>query len=87
MTGRDLSQAVWRKSRFSEGNGGDCVEVAFLKSSFSEPNGGACVEVAHLDSAVALRDSKNPTGPVLVVPAAEWRAFLGGVVAGEFPAP
>jgi hypothetical protein len=24
----DLTQAVWRKSRFSNGSGGDCVEVA-----------------------------------------------------------
>jgi hypothetical protein len=24
----DLSQAIWRKSTFSNGNGGDCVEIA-----------------------------------------------------------
>jgi hypothetical protein len=33
------------------------------KSSRSIGNAGECVEVAH-----ALRDSKNPTGPVLSVP-------------------
>ncbi|MZG00732.1 DUF397 domain-containing protein [Streptomyces sp. G9] len=28
-----------------------------------------------------MRDSKNPTGPALVVPAAAWSAFIAGVVA------
>ncbi|MYW99417.1 DUF397 domain-containing protein [Streptomyces sp. SID8378] len=27
-----------------------------------------------------VRDSKNPTGPALVVPAAAWSAFIAGVV-------
>ncbi|MFB8052155.1 DUF397 domain-containing protein [Streptomyces rubiginosohelvolus] len=30
---------------------------------------------------VPVRDSKNPTGPALVVPAAAWSAFIAGVVA------
>jgi hypothetical protein len=39
--------------------------MRFRKSSFSNANAQACVEVAGtLD---ALRDSKNPTGPVLRV--------------------
>jgi hypothetical protein len=33
----DLSQAKWRKSTRSDGNGGQCVEVAVL------PDGGAAV--------------------------------------------
>jgi hypothetical protein len=33
----DLSRAVWRKSTYSNGNGGDCVEVASL------PDGGSAV--------------------------------------------
>lgn len=53
----------WRKSSFSGSNGGNCVEVAWRKSSFSGSNGGDCVEVA--STLVALRDSKNPSGPVL----------------------
>lgn len=37
----------------------------FRKSSYSSENGQACVEIAHtLD---AVRDSKNPAGPVLRV--------------------
>ncbi|MEV8001579.1 DUF397 domain-containing protein [Streptomyces parvus] len=30
---------------------------------------------------VPVRDSKNPTGPALVVPAAAWSAFIETVVA------
>jgi hypothetical protein len=54
---------TWRKSSFSGSNGGNCVEVAWAKSSFSGSNGGSCVEVA--STLGALRDSKNPSGPVL----------------------
>ncbi|NEC24924.1 DUF397 domain-containing protein [Streptomyces parvus] len=28
-----------------------------------------------------MRDSKNPTGPALVIPAAAWSTFITGVVA------
>ncbi|GAA4187038.1 DUF397 domain-containing protein [Streptosporangium oxazolinicum] len=54
------------------------------KSSVSGDN-GQCVEVAtNLSGIVAVRDSKNPTGPALVFTPKEWGAFLGGVRAGEF---
>jgi hypothetical protein len=33
---------------------------------------------------VNVRDSKNPTGPLLRFTADEWQAFLDGVQAGEF---
>jgi hypothetical protein len=50
------------------------------KSSYS--NGQAnCVEVAHGGPVVAVRDSKNPDGPVLVFGAGEWRAFVAGITA------
>ncbi|WP_121002122.1 DUF397 domain-containing protein [Saccharothrix australiensis] len=35
-----------------------------------------CVEVAHLRERVAVRDSKNRTGAVLVFPASSARSFL-----------
>jgi hypothetical protein len=53
------------------------------KSTRSGSNGN-CVEVAQLDRAVAVRDSKNPTGGVLIFTPAEWDAFLGGAKDGEF---
>ncbi|MBD2893105.1 hypothetical protein amrb99_20260 [Actinomadura sp. RB99] len=37
------------------------------KSSYSGGNGGECVEVADLAGVVAVRDSKDPDGPKLVV--------------------
>jgi len=47
------------------------------KSSYSGSNGGACVEVAaNLPGIVAVRDSKDPGGPALVLTAGQWGAFL-----------
>ncbi|MFC9067325.1 DUF397 domain-containing protein [Streptomyces harbinensis] len=52
--------------------------LTFRKSSYS--NGtpeGACVEVAIITRAgVAIRDSKDPNGPVLRLSPAAWTAFL-----------
>jgi hypothetical protein len=45
---------------------------------------GACVEVASFQGTVAVRDSKDPDGPVLRYTRAEWRAFLHCAKAGEF---
>jgi hypothetical protein len=43
------------------------------------------VEVAFLDGGrVAVRDSKEPTGPALLFTAAEWSAFVDGARSGEF---
>jgi len=82
----DLSRAVWRKASMSNSNGGNCVEVAiWRKASYSTGNGGACVEVARdLPGVVAVRDSKNPDGPRLVLSPAGWQSFTGKVKAGRF---
>ncbi|MGA5424022.1 DUF397 domain-containing protein [Streptomyces lavendulocolor] len=50
--------------------------LTWFKSSYSSDEGGNCVEVAAHPSAVHIRDSKNPTGPVLTVAPAAWEAFL-----------
>ncbi|WP_158885364.1 DUF397 domain-containing protein [Amycolatopsis anabasis] len=73
-----MDRAVWRKSSHSHGENTACVEVAFWrKSSHSQGENTECVEVAFLpEAAVAVRDSKNPTGPVLTYPPAAWLAFL-----------
>lgn len=59
--------------------------AVFNKSSHSGPNG--CVEVAFIDGHVAVRDSKQKDGPVLVFTPREWEAFLGGVADGQFRLP
>jgi Domain of unknown function (DUF397) len=62
--------------------------ASWVKSSRSGPTGGNCVEVAALaDGQVAMRNSRQPEGPVLVFTRAEWDAFLLGARDGEFGAP
>ena len=53
------------------------------KSSRSGSN-GQCVEVAQLDTAVVVRDSKNPTGAILSFSHDDWQAFVQGTKNGEF---
>ncbi|WP_405602474.1 DUF397 domain-containing protein [Streptomyces sp. NBC_01410] len=68
----------WFKSSYSSDQGGDCVEVAYdwRKSSYSGSQGGDCVEVSTHPLAVHIRDSKNPSGPVLTVAPDAWAAFV-----------
>ncbi|MFE2937496.1 DUF397 domain-containing protein [Streptomyces sp. NPDC059255] len=49
----------------------------FTKSSYSGGNAGQeCVEVAlNVPTVVAVRDSKDPAGPVLHLTPAAWAAF------------
>ncbi|MGW8995351.1 DUF397 domain-containing protein [Streptomyces zhihengii] len=55
----------------------------WFKSSFSGGDQGECLEVARGHSArVPVRDSKRPTGPALVFPAAGWAAFVTAVRGG-----
>ena len=61
----------------------DLTRAAWQKSSRSSGNGN-CVEVAVVDEVVAVRDTKDRSGPMLVFTPAEWRAFVAGAKAGEF---
>jgi hypothetical protein len=63
----------------------DLSKVVWRKSSFSQTNG--CVEVADAGEIVAVRDSKNARGPILIFNRKEWAAFLSGVKNGEFERP
>jgi hypothetical protein len=60
----------------------DLSRAAWHKSVRSGANG--CVEVGLVDDQIAVRDSKDREGPVLVFTAHEWEAFLGGARDGEF---
>ncbi|MDX3455663.1 DUF397 domain-containing protein [Streptomyces sp. ME02-8801-2C] len=64
---RDLSTPQWRKSSYSNGSGGDCVEVGLPHPEATE--------------LVPVRDSKTAphNGPVLLFQAGAWSAFLGDV--------
>lgn len=49
--------------------------TTWRKSSFSSEPQGNCVEVAFVPSTVAVRDSKNTSGPTLAFDPRAWRAF------------
>ena len=54
----------------------DLTRAQWSKSSYGSAT-GACVEVAkNLPGIVAIRDSKDPDGPKLLVSPADWRAFV-----------
>ncbi|WP_079110684.1 DUF397 domain-containing protein [Streptomyces roseifaciens] len=55
----------WRKSSYSDGGGGDCVEVGRRPDR----------------APVHIRDSKNPTGGAVTVNNTTWSSFLGHVKA------
>ncbi|GHJ36687.1 DUF397 domain-containing protein [Streptomyces sp. TS71-3] len=61
----------------------------WFKSSYSD-NGGACIEVAPnlvaSRGVIPVRDSKNPSGPVLDFSADAFSSFVAGVRSGEFGA-
>lgn len=62
----------------------DLSQAAWQKSSKSGPYSDNCVEVAFVDGAIAMRHSKNPTGPTLIFTQGEWDAFIAGARDGEF---
>jgi hypothetical protein len=87
MRAIDLSAITWRKSSYSNQDGGECVEVSddllraadWRKSSYSNSDGGNCVEVAPGLPLVPVRDSKDPARGALLFAAPVWAAFLDGV--------
>ena len=63
----------------------DLSHALWRKSSYSSSTGQNCVEVAtNLPGIVAIRDSKNPDGPQLIVPASQWHTFAVGIREGRF---
>ncbi|WP_155054050.1 DUF397 domain-containing protein [Streptomyces blattellae] len=63
----DLSAARWRKSSYTGQEAGD-----------------ACVEVSDdFPGTVPVRDSKDTTGPVLLLPGAAWQPFVDSVRDGS----
>ncbi|QXJ25132.1 DUF397 domain-containing protein [Actinomadura graeca] len=54
----------------------DVSDALWRKSSRSTNNGGACVELASVAGAVAVRDSKDPDGPRLVVGCGEFAGLV-----------
>jgi Domain of unknown function (DUF397) len=56
----------------------DNSHLTWRKSTHSGGNGGECIEVASVAEAfVAIRDSKRPDGPKLVITSPAWESFVG----------
>ncbi|HEY0501332.1 MAG TPA: DUF397 domain-containing protein [Kutzneria sp.] len=56
-----MATPCWRKSSYSNGDGGNCVEL------FTQPR------------TIAVRDSKNPDGELLLFPAKAFATFLTSI--------
>ncbi|GAA4229425.1 DUF397 domain-containing protein [Actinomadura meridiana] len=57
--------------------------MKWRKSSHSSANGGDCVELADLHWSIAVRDSKDPSGPKLTMARRTWAALLMDVKQGS----
>ncbi|MFD7546186.1 DUF397 domain-containing protein [Streptomyces sp. NPDC059578] len=64
----EVEGPIWKKSSYSGSSQGQCVEVADIRR-----HGG-----------VAVRDSKNPTGPVLLMAPEAFASFLTSAAHGAF---
>ncbi|MFF4311749.1 DUF397 domain-containing protein [Streptomyces sp. NPDC001507] len=85
MRAIDLSNVTWRKSSYSNSDGGNCIEVSddllrtadWRRSSHSNQDGGQWLEVAtDIPSLVPVRDSKDPSRGTLLFEASAWAAFV-----------
>lgn len=63
----------------------DLSHAHWRKSSYSSSTGQNCIEVAtSLPGIVAIRDSKDPDGPQLLVSVSAWRTFAAYIKQGQF---
>ncbi|WP_433229408.1 DUF397 domain-containing protein [Actinomadura formosensis] len=53
----------------------DLSKAVWRKASRSTSNGGNCVEVASVPGTVAIRDSKDPDGPKVIMSRDDFRCF------------
>ena len=58
--------------------------ASWHKSSYSSGGGNNCVEIAVIPGSVAIRDSKDPNGPVYVVSPGAFRDLVSRIKQGDF---
>lgn len=61
----------------------EALRLNWRKAKRSMSNGN-CTEVTVAADFIAVRDSKDPYGPVLQYPAGSWRSFLQDARTGKF---
>jgi Domain of unknown function (DUF397) len=61
------------------------ADIVWRKSTAS--GAGNCVEVAFADESVLIRQSRDPSGPVLSVSHVEWIGFLNSMRDGRLDLP
>jgi hypothetical protein len=62
----------------------DTTEDSIQWRRSSRCESGSCIEVAQFDGMIAMRDSKDVAGPMLIFSVEEWTAFLAGARNGDF---
>ncbi|TDD76645.1 DUF397 domain-containing protein [Actinomadura rubrisoli] len=63
------------------------MTTKWRKSSRSNTDNGACVELAALTGRVGVRDSKNPNGPKLALPAVSFGDLVAAIKRGDHDMP
>jgi hypothetical protein len=59
----------------------DLPNAVWTRATCSSASGDNCVEVAlNLAEVVAIRDSKHPSNPAIVLPRAQWRRLHSKVL-------
>ncbi|MGQ0778075.1 MAG: DUF397 domain-containing protein [Pseudonocardiales bacterium] len=57
--------------------------MRWFKSTYSSDQGN-CVEVAEISGGAAVRDGKDPGGPMLRFSSAQWVSFSDAISRGDF---
>lgn len=65
----------------------DLTDAQWLRGGESTDPDEGHLEIAFVEDHIAMRNSADPDGPVLIFTPAEWEAFVLGVRDGEFDTP
>lgn len=57
----------------------DQIKHGWRKSTYSGNGGGDCVEVGYIQDVIAVRDTKDRSGPMLRFAPETWRRFADQV--------